>query len=636
MRSAGEIFFRLRQELGNLYLAALPPKIDLEAAFPFPSFPCPEQIRLRLQGTSLASKIGALAQQILSRRFPLLGTVVETGESIHWRRDYLNGIETAPLYLRRIPYLDVKRAGDHKLIWELNRHQHLVLLAQEFLLRPDEALLNEIQRQFESWQRGNPYQRGINWTSALEVAFRAISWIWILHFAGEQMPDSCRRAIVAELYRHGRHLEYNLSVYFSPNTHLLGEAVALHALGVLFPQFPRSRQWVQRAGHIVEQQIERQIRADGSHFEQSSYYQIYAVDMVLFHRLLAPASEAHRLKIQAMAEYLSAIHSPSGVLPLIGDDDGGRFFFPYGDRRRFGRATLATCSVVLNRPELMLDPADLEEQASWWLPDLPKPPVPAPRAEPVSILFPQAGLARLRSGDIQVLFDVGPFGFGSAGHSHSDALNVIVEAAGEEILADAGTYTYVGDPIWRNRFRGTAAHNTVRVAGVDQASIDGPFRWTQMANVTLEHWSSTRTRDLVEGICEYSGFRHRRRCLFRKPHLLWILDEIDGPPGSHKIERFWHPGVGTRMLSPLEFLIGSRSVLVLSEDAALLEGAEFGWRSQALGEKHPTPVIVTSVVKPLPCRMAAVIDFSGEWEIAPRREERLFLKQLHFAAGSTG
>ena len=37
---------------------------------------------------------------------------------------------------------------------------------------------------------------------------------------------------LSSLYQHGCYIERNLSTYFSPNTHLLGEAVVLHALTV--------------------------------------------------------------------------------------------------------------------------------------------------------------------------------------------------------------------------------------------------------------------------------------------------------------------------------------------------------------------------------------------------------------------
>ena len=73
-----------------------------------------------------------IAAKILQHRFPMLGLELETGRNIEWRRDYLHNITTEPKYFRLIPYLDFSRAGDHKIIWELNRHQHLVVLAQAF------------------------------------------------------------------------------------------------------------------------------------------------------------------------------------------------------------------------------------------------------------------------------------------------------------------------------------------------------------------------------------------------------------------------------------------------------------------------------------------------------------------------
>src|SRR5207248_733894 len=138
-----------------------------------------------------------------------------------------------------------------------------------------------------------------------------------------------RRRFLAGLYRHGVYLEQNLSVYFSPNTHLLGEAVALHALGILFPVFPRARKWTQTGDEIVREQMEFQVRQDGSHFEQSSYYHLYALDMFMFHYVLSGGSPAFSERLLAMAKYLCALMGPSGRLPGIGDDDGGRFFHPY-------------------------------------------------------------------------------------------------------------------------------------------------------------------------------------------------------------------------------------------------------------------------------------------------------------------
>ena len=52
-----------------------------------------------------------------------------------------------------------------------------------------------------------------------------------------------------------------------------------------------------------------------------------------------------------MADFLDTLMGPR-ALPFLGDDDGGRWFHPYGRRDQFGRATLATCATLLNRTRL--------------------------------------------------------------------------------------------------------------------------------------------------------------------------------------------------------------------------------------------------------------------------------------------
>ena len=179
-------------------------------------------------------------------------------------------------------------------------------------------------------------------------------------------------AFLNHLYRHGCHLEPNLSHYFSPNTHLLGEAVALHSLGLMFGE----KSWERTGGEVVEQQMQRQVRDDGSHFEQSSYYQLYAVDMFVFHALLRSDRPAwYRDRLARMAQYLYALVGKSRNLSFIGDDDGGRFFHPYGQHAEYACATLATCG-ALGLVNLPIEPEDLYPQAAWWLgiPALDRPP----------------------------------------------------------------------------------------------------------------------------------------------------------------------------------------------------------------------------------------------------------------------
>jgi len=110
-----------------------------------------------------------------------------------------------------------------------------------------------------------------------------------------------------------------------------------------FPQFPAAPRWVRKGAGWMEHELCRQVREDGGHFEQSSYYHVYALDMFLFHAALTGTVAP---ELARMAEYLAALLGPRGSLPLVGDDDGGRLFHPYGARDGFGRATLATCGVL--------------------------------------------------------------------------------------------------------------------------------------------------------------------------------------------------------------------------------------------------------------------------------------------------
>ena len=599
VRSPREIYFRLCQEVGNLAMFLFPPagaaahhaRSGLQPGL----LPDAAVVAAALRDTTYAAGVERIAGQILLHRFPVLGVTVETPPAIDWRRDYLHQVSTGTPYFRRLPYLDFSRAGDHKVIWELNRHQHLTLLAQAFLLSGRRDYLDEAFRQVESWLDANPFLRGINWASALEVAFRALSWTWLWHMAGSEMPETLRARFLTALERHGRYLELNASVYFSPNTHLLGEAVALHALGVLFPAFPHAARWAATGGRIVERQMKRQVRGDGSHFEQSAWYHVYALDFFLLYRLLAKPPATFDTRLAAMAEYLDALLGVSGTLPLIGDDDGGRLFHPYGERAGFGRATMATCSVLLNRPEWLRASADLHEQAAWWLGADVLSARGAPPAPRVSRFFGDAGAAVMTADDVQIVVKAGPFGEGSGGHSHSDVLSLTARAGSREILIDPGTFTYVADPAGRDWFRGSAAHNTVRIDGREQAIPGGPFRWNHKPSVEVRQWITSPLRDYLDATCAYAGFTHRRRILFVKPAMVVVVDTVDGPSGNHTLEQFWH--------------------LDSAEDAARFSfsapaGVVEAWRSRAFCSREPATALCVTVRGPLPAHIAAMLDLS--------------------------
>jgi heparinase II/III-like protein len=594
VRSPAEIAFRVRQEIANLNFFLFPPLVTQEPQLP--ALPEAAPVVERLRPTAFADEVVRLANEILRGRIPIFGDIIPTGDEIHWRRDYLNQRETDPHYFRHIAYLDFPRSGDHKNIWELNRHQHLVVLAQAFRFSGEHIYLDEIRRQLTSWSAANPFVRGINWASALEVAFRALSWVWVDHLSGEWLGAPNRQNLLIDLYRHGCFLERNLSIYFSPNTHLIGEAVALHTLGLLYPEFPRSARWLARGAEVLETEMESQVMADGSHLEQSTYYHLYALDFFLWHAVRAKPSKRYLDKLARMADYLDALLGPAGRLPMIGDDDGGRVFHPYGARNAFGPATMATCAVRLARPEWIRSAEDLQEQAAWWIGKPALDCTPAPHPAAYSRLFPNAGMAIMIAGDVQIIAKAGGFGPHSGGHSHSDVLSFICRRGSRGLLIDPGTFTYVADHEWRERFRGSAAHNTIRIDWLDQAQTAGPFRWQGKPEVEIRDWVSKPDRDLLDAECRYSGFVHRRRWIFLKQQrLLLILDQVDGPSGEHQVEQFWHAG---DIADTFDYLAFSRP-------------SDFvpAWRSRVFGSKESAAARSVSYSGPLPVSLAAAVSF---------------------------
>jgi len=189
----------------------------------------------------------------------------------------------------------------------------------------------------------------------------------------------------------------------------------------------------------------------------------------------------------------------------------------------------------------------------------------------------------------------GPFGEGSGGHSHSDALSLTARLGDREILIDPGTFTYIADPTERNRFRGSAAHNTVRIDEHDQAIPAGPFRWNEKPVARVDQWTLGAEADYLDASCIYGGFTHRRRVLFLKPALVAILDRVDGPESEHLVEQFWH------LDSPAD-----AARLSFSAPASIIET----WRSRALCSREPATALCVKLRGTLPIYIAAVLDLS--------------------------
>ena len=429
---------------------------------------------LRQRRPEQVERILQHSEKILQHRFDLLGYQdLAYGSPIDWHLDLVHGKRAPRKVFHRVLYLDFHEVGDSKVTWELNRHQHLVTLAKAYRLTGDDRYADEILRQWRHWWAENPYAIGINWASSLEAAFRSLAWLWTYHLLqGAPGLPNFREEWLRGLALHGRHIERYLSTYFSPNTHLLGEGVALFFLGVLCPELRAAERWKSVGWRIVLQEARRQVQTDGFHFEQSTYYHVYALDFFLHSAVLASVNDIPIPKEleEALGKMLTALYllGRAGPPPRLGDDDGGRLFDP----RRHGSDhmldPLAAGAILFNRGDYKAAAVQLREETIWLLgpegvhrwDQLETTPI-----DMNSAALQQSGLYLLTSERpaTQLVVDAGPQGTQSGGHGHADALSVTLQSQQHSLLIDPGTYEYAGEGAERDRFRGTAMHNILRV-----------------------------------------------------------------------------------------------------------------------------------------------------------------------------
>jgi hypothetical protein len=464
---------------------------------------------------------------------------------VDWHFDPVSGRRAPVTFWARVPYLD-PRSGDHKIIWELNRHQHWLALGRAAWLTGDGSFAVPFRRELESWLRANPPLVGINWSSMLELAFRAISWIWALHLFAEFDAGSGEPVFVDLLVALDRQLDHianHLSTYFSPNTHLLGEGLALYIAGRSLPELASSARWEEAGRRILMREARAQILPDGGHAELSTHYHRYALDFYLLALVVARRTEdsaagAFEEVAARLAEFCRAIADDHGRLPTIGDDDGGLLFPMCGRAPSDVSDSLALAAALMERPRLAV--GDAPEEAIWMLAgEVPPPIAPRSRGQEAARLFPDAGVAVLRTPEAHAVVDVGRHGFMNGGHAHADALSLVLSAGGHSLLVDPGTHTYTMDAESRDRFRSTAMHNTVVIDGRSQSRPAGPFHWAaRPARARVDAWRPDS--GFIEGSHDgYLPLVHRRGVL-RAPGGLWIVADHVLGTGRRDATAHWH------------------------------------------------------------------------------------------------
>jgi hypothetical protein len=515
------------------------------------------------------------ADRILDGRFRVFAlSAAPLGFPPEWNRDPKTGTRAPMTFGKLLDYRDERLVGDIKYLWEPNRHAELVTLAQAWHLSRHRRYAQACGTLIDSWLTVCPYPRGVNWTSSLELALRLVNWSFAWHILGGEAAilfegdagQALRLRWLASVRQHCHFIAGHLSQHSSANNHLLGELLGLFVAATTWPCWRESSSWRDFARREFEHEALAQNTLDGVNREQATWYHHETADMMLIALLYGRESRCEfgaefLARWTAMLEFIATIMDTAGNVPHIGDADDAviAHLDPRPDPDVF-RSLLAAGAVLAQDPpvraSLRAKARFFDDKSRWLLGDqaaleFAAIAAPVPGTGPQRRAFPQGGYYVL-GGDfdspteVRIVADAGPLGYlAIAAHGHADALAFTLSVCGLPILIDPGTYAYHTQEDWRSYFRGTRAHNTLMVDGLDQSVSGGKFLWTHHATIQSAAFESTAGFDRLSA--DHDGYRrlvdpvtHRRELVYSKvERTLQITDRLSAA-ARHQVELNWH------------------------------------------------------------------------------------------------
>jgi uncharacterized heparinase superfamily protein len=541
------------------------------------------------------------------------------GEQIDWHRDYSSGIVGPQKYSALINHRDAKRLGDVKYIWELNRLHQLVFLALAATWTGKDAYKEEIRSETASWYEQNPFMIGINWKSALEAGMRLISWALVWFIMGKANPKELfHDAFLESIYQHQYFISKFFSKHSSANNHLIGEMAGLYISALCWPYYRESSSWQAFAREKLIEENRRQVEIDGVGKERATEYQLFILEFFLLAGALGqavgdPFPVDYWERVRRMVFFLSAIADRNGHLPLFGDGDSAQVVplsQSFEDRVR----SLIRLYMIDRHAHAGGIEEDLKLRLLLWGQRSDQMPSSSNAvAHPELETFPEGGyyvlaLSRGMDDEVIVVFDAAPMGLRPLyAHGHADALSFWLSYGGQEFLIDPGTFSYYTEEVWRAYFRGTAAHNTLRIDGVDQSVPGGRFLWREIARSHVEQFENGN--DALGVMGSHDGYRrlpdpviHRRELrLLKTTRTLVVTDFLDCK-SSHDVEMFFHfsEHCEVHSVAPSSFHVQNRDRCIAIHldpgvEAMLYRGSIepiVGWVSRTFGAKEPSFSIV--------------------------------------------
>lgn len=471
------------------------------------------------------------AEKALSHEFDLLGSGPVKLDPIDWQIDFKCGAKWEKKYYQEIGYI---KGADIKMPWELSRCQHLLWLGEAYLLTDEKKYAKEVIEEIEWWIADNPLMYTVNWKCAMDVAFRAVNWMFALNMISsyEGFNGVFEEQVARSLWQHAFFIRNNLEKAIpDSNNHYTSDLVGLLYLGALFYDNRNGQKWLRLAKKELRKETLNQVLPSGVHYEKSVSYHRLMTEMLsypvyMLKRVGMDVNVDVMTRIRDMYAYVANYTKPNGMAPLIADNDDGRFA-PFLKRDfRIHNYLNDTNSVENKIITNGIEPLFCTKDTS-------------------AKLYDDAGVAIIRNAQDYVFINHGGFSgrpkeFKSvvATHTHNDLLSFELCLNGKELIVDAGTYLYTSSEKDRNHFRSTSKHNTIVVDKEEQNDFVESFSLGR--NVIKRDLIKTANNE-VEG--EYKTIKgklgHKRRFKYESGQVI-ITDTLTKGGTGHIAELYLH------------------------------------------------------------------------------------------------
>ena len=418
------------------------------------------------------------------------------------------------------PWFDIAdfnpEVGDIKLIWELSRFCWLPAFAQR-AKRGDKGALERLNHWLGDWAQNNPPYQGPNWKCGQEASLRVLHLITAAEILGSP-ANSFSDLLSAHLKRIAPTVSYAMA---QDNNHGTSEAAALFIGG----NYVGDKKLENLGRTLLENRVSRLVGDDGSFAQYSvNYHRLFldALSLSEWWRAknnLLQFSNRLNEKMRAASDWLYRMtDAATGDAPNIGANDGAQILQLTDAVYRDFRPSVALAQAVWKQEKAYAENEICEGHLSWLgLGDE----LNNSGDVPMTVAGKDGGFAVITEGETKAIFRHPRFKFRP---SQCDALHLDVWHKGENILRDAGTYSYNTDAKVMAYFNGAAGHNTVQFDELEQMPRLGRF--------LLGDWLTTSVFTLSRGsvMASYenkAGHSHDRQAQLNKSGLT-VWDDIDG------------------------------------------------------------------------------------------------------------